>query len=382
MDKTIIYIMNDLKRGGSTKACFRTISYLNYKKKIILLNPKETDKDIKIKQKNIEFYSLDWRSLKKLNKSFFNIINLLNQDPEYIINCWLYKSILFGYILSIICGNKKLIWHIRHEDVNFRLRHFKKSILIRILSILSLTKFKNINIIYNSKKAFESHSKIGFKKNNIYIINNGFDVNKFKYEEKLKEKFIKKFKIKNDIFLISMFARFHPIKNHLIFFKAIQNILYTYPNIHIFLAGRYISNSNRNLIRLIKKYKLSHNITLGGLLNEEDLIGSYSATDLTVLTSNSESFPNVIGESMACTTPCLSFDVGDCDKIIGSSGWITRKNDLDDLISCIKKAIKLKSFENDWIKLKLDSRKNIKNLYSLDIEKRKYLDTFYKIINN
>ena len=109
-------------------------------------------------------------------------------------------------------------------------------------------------------------------------------------------------------------------------------------------------------------------------------IGSYSATDLTVLTSNSESFPNVIGESMSCSTPCLSFDVGDCNKIIGSSGWIIRKNNLYNLISSISNAIELKSSKVGWEKIKENARRNIERFYTLDIERTKYLETFEKIL--
>ena len=87
---------------------------------------------------------------------------------------------------------------------------------------------------------------------------------------------------------------------------------------------------------LICAYSMSQNNNNPIQINEaKDLIEAYSSTDLTILTSQSESFPNVIGESMSCSTPCLSFDVGDCKRLIGENGWVTRKNNLYELVEII-----------------------------------------------
>ena len=85
---------------------------------------------------------------------------------------------------------------------------------------------------------------------------------------------------------------------------------------------------------------------------------------------------------MSCSTPCLSFDVGDCNKIIGSSGWIVRNNNLNDLVSSIENAIEIYSCKESWNKIRKDARKNIYNLYNDSLEKRKYLETFDKIFRN
>ena len=42
---------------------------------------------------------------------------------------------------------------------------------------------------------------------------------------------------------------------------------------------------------------------------------------------------------MSCSTPCLSFDVGDSKRLIGKSGWVTKKNNLYELVKTLRTAI-------------------------------------------
>ena len=178
---------------------------------------------------------------------------VLKKEQKSILNCWLYKSCLFGGLISIIFRNKKIIWNIRHADTEFKVENAKKHLLIRLCSIIS--NLKKINIIYNSNCAMMSHRKIGFKSNNSQIINNSFDSIKFQ-NSKNKKKFLSKYNINKDKLIISMYGRYHPIKNHEILLQSIAKISRSIPNIHLFLAGRGISNKNERLTRAIKSFSL------------------------------------------------------------------------------------------------------------------------------
>jgi glycosyltransferase involved in cell wall biosynthesis len=46
------------------------------------------------------------------------------------------------------------------------------------------------------------------------------------------------------------------------------------------------------------------------------------AFDIATLSSNSEGFPNAIGEYMACGIPSVVTDVGDCAQIVGDTGRV------------------------------------------------------------
>tara|TARA_Y100000994_G_scaffold131282_1_gene107570 strand:+ start:2258 stop:3388 length:1131 start_codon:yes stop_codon:yes gene_type:complete len=375
MKHKFVHIVNDLRKGGTNNCFVNLIKSTSKNSTIICINKKEFYYEYLI-SRGFSVYYLDFSSVINFVKSFYKIIKVLKKEQTSVFNCWLYKSCLFGGLISIIFRNKKIIWNIRHADTEFKVENAKKHLLIRLCSIIS--NLKKINIIYNSYCAMKSHRKIGFKSNNYQIINNSFDSIKFQ-NSKNKKKFLSKYNINNDKLIISMYGRYHPIKNHYILLQSIAKISRSIPNIHLFLAGRGISNKNVRLTRTIESFSLQNITTLAGYLEDQDLIDAYSSTDITVLTSRSESFPNVIGESMACMTPCVSFNVGDCKYIIGNTGWVTRKNSLKELIYTLEKAVKISRKENKWQKIKIDCSKRIKDVFNYEKEIKKYKN-FYQTL--
>jgi len=53
-----------------------------------------------------------------------------------------------------------------------------------------------------------------------------------------------------------------------------------------------------------------------------DVAAIDNALDIAVCSSISESFPNAIGEAMACGVPCVVTDVGDCGYLVGETGYV------------------------------------------------------------
>ena len=131
------------------------------------------------------------------------------------------------------------------------------------------------------------------------------------------------------------------------------------------MAGKDINNQNKDLNNLILNNKISKRIFL--LDEQKNLLEFYNGIDLLLLASHSESFPNVVAESMLCSTPVLSSDAGCAKEIINNNSFILSNNNHISISLRLKKIIKIYIKEkNKWYDLKIRARKQIINNFSIE----------------
>jgi glycosyltransferase involved in cell wall biosynthesis len=71
---------------------------------------------------------------------------------------------------------------------------------------------------------------------------------------------------------------------------------------------------------MVQQLGLAGRVTLWPEL--PDPSGFFAGLDVAVCSSYGEAFPNVVGEAMACGTPCVATDVGESAAIVGGVGEI------------------------------------------------------------
>ena len=138
------------------------------------------------------------------------------------------------------------------------------------------------------------------------------------------------------------------------------------------MAGKDINSQNKELIDYVDKVGAKNKVIF---LNEQNNLAEfYNGIDLLTLTSYSESFPNVVTESMLCSTPVLSSDAGCSKKIINKYGFIMIKNDIQSIFNNLNKIIKYQiSNKRKWKLLKKNSRLQIIKNFSISNMSKEYL---------
>src|SRR5699024_11157767 len=115
-------------------------------------------------------------------------------------------------------------------------------------------------------------------------------------------------------FLIGMVARYTPEKDHDMLVKSLSMFFPRHTEAHAIIVGKGVVEGLKNAVEV---YKIKRFVTL--LESIDDMPKFMNMIDLHVLTSKSEGFGNVIIESIASGTPCISTDVGDARVILGDS---------------------------------------------------------------
>jgi glycosyltransferase involved in cell wall biosynthesis len=174
-------------------------------------------------------------------------------------------------------------------------------------------------IVFNSHRGAAQHAAIGYCMKRATVIPNFFDVERFRTTPEERRAMRLSLGVGASL-LIALVGRFDGLKDHRSFLQAARAVRMRFPQSQLLLVGRGCDEGNGKLMRWIDEYGLKGAIRLLG--ERRDVPAILSAVDLAVSSSLSEGFPNVVGEAMACGTPCVVTDVGDSRFLVGDAGLV------------------------------------------------------------
>jgi len=127
-----------------------------------------------------------------------------------------------------------------------------------------------------------------------------------------------------DDFAVGCVARFSPNKGHAYLFEAVRKLVPEVPDIRLLLVGE---GDTPAYARAAERAGIADRTAFLG--HRADLPAWLQATDVVVLPSLSESFSQVIGETLAAGRPLVATDVGGAREVVvdGDNGLIVPPRD-------------------------------------------------------
>lgn len=119
---------------------------------------------------------------------------------------------------------------------------------------------------------------------------------------------------------------------------------------------------------------------LGRLYDDFSLALSYSAADIFIIPSHQDNLPNTVMESLSCGTPVVGFNIGGISEMIEHqvNGYLSEYKSSESLAEGIKWILE---DENRAFKLREAARKKAVEKYSLEIQAKRYVSLYKKLLN-
>jgi glycosyltransferase involved in cell wall biosynthesis len=187
-------------------------------------------------------------------------------------------------------------------------------------------------VVFNSAVSARQHVEVGYRARHISIIPNGFDVSRFAPSAVARRE-IRRLLGCDDEPLVGLIGRFNVLKGQRVFLEAAKIVVSRHERCRFLLVGRGCDPANALLSGWVMELGLEGRVLLLG--ERSDMPAIDCSLDVVVSASLSESFPNAIGEAMACGVPAVVTDVGDCSELIGDSGRVVPARDARALAEAI-----------------------------------------------
>ncbi|MBW4621963.1 MAG: glycosyltransferase [Cyanosarcina radialis HA8281-LM2] len=334
MNKKVVFLIRDLNYAGAQRQLVTLVTGLDRQKFDVTVlyfypdGPLEKD----LRDSNIKTICLDKGGRWDLFKFMQSLRQHLNRIQPHILHGYLGEANLLVALLKPFYPATKMVLGLRgsYEDI-FKTYGWLSVLLFQIERFTA--RLADL-IIVNSYAGKDYHVRAGYPAAKTIVIHNGIDTEKFKIDSEARARVRSEWRIKDDEILIGLVSRLYLMKDHPNFLKAAALGCQKRQNIRFVCVGIGPEDYTQELQQLTEELGIVQKVIWAGA--RSDMPAVQNAIDIAVSASaNGEGFSNVIGEAMACGTPCIVTDVGDSASIVGELGIVVPPKDPEALSSAI-----------------------------------------------
>lgn len=257
----------------------------------------------------------------QLALSPFRLRGILDSCDPDVVYSMLHLANLIAWFATRGRFAARLVWGNRSSRVRANWKH-------QILEFACARLSTSVPLlIANSYAGLEHTLARRFQARTVMVIDNGIDTRAFSPAPHAALEFRKALQVGEHTPLVGIVARVDPMKDYATFLRAAKLVLDSRPECRFLCVGGERRQSYlRSMRELSERLGISPQVYWLG--NREDLAAVYTALNVVVCSSScGEGFPNAIGEAMACGTLCVTTNVGDAARLVGSLGGIARVGD-------------------------------------------------------
>ena len=371
----ILHIISNLEAGGAETMLYRLIRNGDRQrfhhcvislKQAGTLGPEIAALDVPVIPLRINGFAQALTGLMR----FFRTLRKFK--PDLVVG-WMVHGNFFSWLARCFHHKTPIVWNIRQALYSMS---YESQLTARFIHFCAGQSSKTSAILYNSKVGAEHHEALGYDASKRQVIANGFDLDVLKPSATARTGLRRELGLAEDAFIIGLVGRYHPMKDLPNLIRAAGIVSTSGKEAHCVLIGKNIDAGNVELTRLIEQERLSGRVHLLG--ERRDIPERVPGFDVSVCCSYTESFPNVVGEAMACGVPVIGTDVGETAEIIGGTGVVIPARDSKALADAIIKLMDMPQAERHA--LGQSARQRIQQSYELNHIVRRYESLYESVV--
>jgi glycosyltransferase involved in cell wall biosynthesis len=372
----VVHVTSCLGDGGAQAVLYRLCSYdAEHRHTVISLSGIGRYGAL-LQSSGARVLALDANSMMALPRVISTLAHMFKQLKPDVVQTWMYHGSFIGSLAAYISGCRTVVWGIHHAHLRWGQDKWSTILVSKAMALASGILPERILVC--SPQAGAAHVASGYKAKKITVITNGYDLKIFRPDKDLSRYGRRLLCAPEEVPLIGMVARCNPTKDHSNLLKALGILRRRNIKFLCVLVGSGMDRENKKLGEEIHAAGVERCVLLSGQRNEMPLI--MNALDIHVLSSQTEAFPNVVAEAMACGTPCVATDVGDTSLIIGDTGWLVAPKNEAALADAIENALREAS-KPAWAQRRSAVRKRIEERFDIAAMVSNYTKVWEEVVD-
>ena len=253
---------------------------------------------------------------------FLRLFRYVRAEQPDILHGFLPFPNILALALRRVAPRARVVWGVRSCHTNLGLYDWLERAFYWLECRLS--RFPDC-IIANSRAGMRYAVSNGFPADRFQVIPNGIDTDRFVPDRSAGAVLRRDWGVQRDEMLVGLVARLDPVKDHPTFLEMAARLATARKDVRFVCVGGGPEAYRTELQQMAERLGVADRVTWAG--PRTDMVKVYNALDNACLCSMAESFPNAVGEAMACGVPCVVTDVGDAAWMVGDPSRVAPAKD-------------------------------------------------------
>lgn len=292
-----------------------------------------------------------WSSLRRV---------IVQEKPD-VVQTWMHHADLIGGLAAWSAGYHNVVWGVRAMEMhrNPGDSALKTGLFIKALGWTS--RWLPRQIITNSMGAIPVHEAMGYPSAKFIWIPNGVNSQRFAPRPEAGRQTRAELGLPAEVPVVGFVGRFHRVKGIDLLLKTAALVQARRTDLHVVLAGGTKEDLYPAAAEAFAMLPRPGQVRFVPFATATERL--YPAFTIFTLCSESEAFPNVVLEAMACGVPCATADAGDCRAMLKDLGEVVLDRDPKTMAAAWERLLSLPPSESE--SLVAASRERAVNEYSM-----------------